>query len=112
MLAEEAAAVDAGEIVGRRELAILGERDAQHGLELRDAPRGGEARVELARGGPAADALVRAGGETGLATGGVVQRRHVQDERRAPPGAPPHAPHPLEPIGPDPRTGLPLETAP
>src|SRR5438874_4534017 len=65
MLAEEAAAVDAGEIVGRRELAILGERDAQHALELRDAPCGGEARVELARGGPAADALVRAGGETG-----------------------------------------------
>src|SRR5207244_5145229 len=87
MLAEEAAAVDAGEIVGRGELAILGERDAQHALELRDAPCGGEARVELARGGPAADARVRAGGETGLATGGVVERRPVQDEGRPHRGA-------------------------
>src|SRR5438067_175875 len=82
VLAEETPAVDAGQIVGGRQLAVLRQGHPQHALELRDAPCGAETSVELAFGRPPCQALVCAGGEASLALGGVIQLRHADDEWR------------------------------
>jgi len=58
VLAEEAPAGCARQIVGRRQLAVLLQRDAQYRLELDDAPRRADARVELEVADPAPDAFV------------------------------------------------------
>ena len=47
VLAEEAPARDAGEIVRRRQLAVLDQRHAQYGFQLRDAPRHTNSRGQL-----------------------------------------------------------------
>src|SRR5262249_26395552 len=72
VLAEEAAARDPGEIVGRGQAAVFGERDAQDRLELGDPPRGANPRVELALTGVTRHALVRPGREPGLAQRALI----------------------------------------
>jgi hypothetical protein len=81
--AEEAPAGDARQVVGRRELAVLLERDAQNRLELGDAPGARDTRVELALGGAAREALVGAGREPRLEPLTGVRLADVNDERRA-----------------------------
>ena len=83
VLAEEAAAGDACQIIRGGELAVLGERDAQHRLQFGDAPRGGEARVQLALRGAPRDAVIRTGGESGGTPGGLIELRDVHHERWA-----------------------------
>src|SRR6202035_143105 len=82
VLAEEAPAGSARQIVRRRQLAVLLQRDAQYRLELGDAPRRADARVQLAVADPAPDAFVGPGEDARLALRGVIDLGHVDDERR------------------------------
>jgi len=109
VLAEEAAAREARQIVGRRQLAVLGERDAQHRLELRDALRGADARLELAVRHAAADTVIRPGREPGLALRGIIELGHVENVGCALGGARPQLAHDLEVVGEHDRTELGLE---
>src|SRR5215472_9708506 len=83
MLAEEATTGDACQVVGGRELAVLGKRDTQHGLEFGDSPRGGEACIQLALRGAPRDALIRAGRESGGPLAGLIELGDINDERGA-----------------------------
>src|SRR5882762_3963593 len=58
---EEAPAGSARQIVRRRQLAVLLQRNAQHRLELSDAPCRADARVQLDVADPAPDAFVGPG---------------------------------------------------
>src|SRR5436190_1008916 len=111
VLAEETPAVDAGQIVGGRQLAVLRQGHPQHALELRDAPCGAETSVELALGRPPCQAVVCAGGEASLALGGVIQLRHVEDEWRAHRGPRPQLAHHLQRVRHHDRKKLAVKTA-
>src|SRR4029077_14707759 len=101
MLAEEAAAGDAGGIVGGRELAVLGKRDPQHRFQLRDAPRRGEARIQLPLSDATPQALVGSSGEACGALDRLIELRHVQHEGRALGRARSQTPDQLQAVGDD-----------
>src|SRR6266480_694966 len=111
MLAEETPARRARQVVGRRELAVLLHDEAQHRLELADAPRRAHPRLELALGHPPPDALVRSGENARLALGRVIDLGHVNDERRADEGPGAQFANQLRAIGDHARTELRLEAA-
>jgi len=87
VLAEEAPAGCARQLVRRRQLAVLLECDAQGRLELGDPPRNTDARVQLAVAHATPDALVSTRGKPRFTLRGVIQLRHVNDKGCAYPGA-------------------------
>jgi len=111
MLAEETPARRARQVVGRGELAVLLHDEAQHRLELADAPRGAQPRPELALGHPPPDALVRSGENARLALRRVIDLGHVNDERRADEGPGAQFANQLRAIGDHDWTELRLEAA-
>src|SRR5205807_2199181 len=83
VLAEEAPAGSARQFVRRGQLAVLLQRNAQYRLELGDAPRRADARVQLAVADPPPDALVGPGEDARLPLLGVIDLGHIDDERWA-----------------------------
>src|ERR1700704_5874215 len=82
MFGEESPAGNPGEVIGRREFAILDERDAQHGFELGNAPGSADARPKLTFRRPAPDAVIRSRNQTRFALMALVELRNVQNVRR------------------------------
>src|ERR1700730_1080899 len=82
MFCEESPAGNPGEVIRRRELAILDERYAQHGFELGNPPGSADARPQLTLRRPAPDAVIRSRNQTRFALMTFVELRNVQDVRR------------------------------
>src|SRR4029077_17216618 len=79
MPAEESPAGDAREVIGGGEPAVLFQCDAQHGVELGDAPRGVDACIELPVGRAAADAVVGAGGYPSLRVRSFIELSDIHE---------------------------------
>src|ERR1700738_2257306 len=79
MSCEESPAGNPGEVIRRRELAILDERYAQHGFELGNPPGSADARPQLTLRRPAPDAVIRSRNQTRFALMTFVELRNVQN---------------------------------
>src|SRR5882762_2309028 len=82
VLAEEAPAGSARQFVRRRQLAVLLQRNTQYRLELGDAPRRADARVQLGVAHSPADAFIGPGEDSRLPFLGVIDLGHEDNERR------------------------------
>src|SRR5262249_51466721 len=99
MLAEEAAAGHPSEIVRRRKLAIFSGRPAQDCSQSGDAPRRGQARIELPLAHATCHALIGSRREPGGAIRRLIELRYVEHERRPVGGARAQTPYQLQTIG-------------
>src|SRR3989440_7839446 len=111
VLAEEAPAGSARQFIRRGQLAVLLQRDAQYRLELGDAPRRADARVQLAVADPPPDALVGPGEDARLPLLGVIDLGHVDDEGHACGGPRPQFAYQLQAVGEHDRAKLGAEAA-
>src|SRR5579864_3618096 len=82
MFGEESAAGNPREVVGRRELAVLDERYAQHSFELGDPAGSADARLQLAVRRPPPDAVIRSRNQTRFPLMAFVELRYVHNVRR------------------------------
>src|SRR5438876_5098920 len=79
MFGEESPAGNPSEVIGRRELAILGDRYTQHGFELSDAAGSPDSRLQLTLRRAPPDAVIRSCNQTRFALMALVEFRYVQN---------------------------------